>query len=212
MATTIQDVFNALLSAILPSYYHAATASKMHPESSGHTCIGESSTSHPQNPIPEEPPSKSIKPEILSIPAHSTDSSSLSIDYTSSSGNESPSTPATDPQLDEAFVAASLSDEIPSVIPPSTPKRRRASTLLISQSPEDKHRILSSRGANTKEVEKVCCGGGCCFLNTLEEDPNTLFSDPINTPDNDAFRGLKLRLGPLSLESNLTNVADSPPR
>ena len=66
-------------------------------------------------------------------------------------------------------------------------------------------------GAETKELEKVCCGGGCCFLKTLEEDPNNKTSSPVLVPDNEAFRSLHLRLGPLSLDSELSNIVDLPP-
>ena len=96
-------------------------------------------------------------------------------------------------------------------MPPTTPQKRRASTILLSQNAEDVHRILSpARGAETKAIEKVCCGGGCCFLTTLEKDPATKSGLPVVIPDNDAFRSLSLRLGPLSLDSELTNVVDLP--
>ena len=97
---------------------------------------------------------------------------------------------------------------------PSTPqRRRRASTVLISQSPEDKHRILSPRqGAETREIEKVCCGGGCCFMKTLQEDPESVFSVPVVKPENDAFKHLQLKLGTLSLDTKLTKIVDLPPQ
>lgn len=98
------------------------------------------------------------------------------------------------------------------VIPHTTPKRRRASTILISQSTQDVRRILSpARAAETIEVEKVCCGGGCCLSNALEEDPASTSSLPVIIPHNDAFRSLQFRLGPLSLDSELTQIVDLPP-
>lgn len=98
------------------------------------------------------------------------------------------------------------------VIQPTSPKKRRASTKLISSNPEDVRRILSpSRGAETKEIGKVCCGGGCCLLKSLDEDPITKASSPVVIPDNEAFRTLQLRLGPLSLDSELTSIVDLPP-
>ena len=146
-------------------------------------------------------------------------SSSQSLVYTSSSENEAPGTPATDPQLDgvvdEKPVEARdrSNDEATFVIPPNSPRKRRASTVLISQSPEDVKRILSpARGAETKEIEKVCCGGGCCFLDALEEDPTTSASLPVVIPPDEAFRSLQLRLGPLSLDSKLHKIVDLPPQ
>ena len=146
-------------------------------------------------------------------------SSSHSLVYTSGSENEIPGTPATDPQLDgvvdEKHVEGKdqSNDEAAFVVPPTTPRKRRASTILISQSPEDVKRILSpARGAETKEIEKVCCGGGCCFLDTLEEDPTTKASLPVVIPPNEAFRSLQLRLGPLSLDSQLHKIVDLPPQ
>lgn len=135
--------------------------------------------------------------------------SSNSFEYTSGSENESPGTPATDPQLDDVIDQQKNDESF--VIPPTTPRKRRASTILISQSPEDVRRILShTRGAETKEIERICCGGGCCFEKTLEEDPETNSVSPVVIPDNDAFRSLCLRIGPLSLDSELTNPVDLP--
>ena len=179
-----------------------------HPQSAQHVCIAQSSTSHPNNPIPEEPFSNARRPSKLGAPNGSANSSATSLEYTSSSDNESPSTPATDPQLDGVFPTTSQSSNKSFDAPVSTPHKRRASTVLISQGPEDLHRILS-RGAETKEVEKVCCGGGCCFLK-LVEDPTSQFSKPVIKPVNDAFDQLQLRLGPLSLDSKLTNIVNLP--
>ena len=146
-------------------------------------------------------------------------SSSQSLVYTSGSDNETPGTPATDPQLngpvDEKPVGAKdrSNDETTFVVPPTTPRKRRASTILISQSPEDVKRILSPpRGAETKEIEKICCGGGCCFLDALKKDPTTKASLPVVVPPNEAFRSLQLRLGPLSLDSQLHKIVDLPPQ
>ena len=150
-------------------------------------------------------------------PSSSPQSSSQSLIYTSGSEEESPSTPATDPQSNEVIEGKTLEsidhtkNDTAFVVPPTSSKRRRASTVLISQSPEDVHRILSPiRGAETTEIEKVCCGGGCCFLKALAEDPATKSSLPVILPDNEAFRTLQLRLGPLSLDSEFTNVVDLP--
>ena len=150
-------------------------------------------------------------------PEQSPSSSTQSLVYTSGSDNEAPGTPATDPHcvVDEKPAdATDLSkDEAIIVVPPTSPRKRRASTVLISQSPEDVRRILSpAKGAETKEIEKVCCGGGYCFLDALEEDSTTEASLPVVIPPNEAFRTLQLRLGPLSLDSNLHKIVDLPPQ
>lgn len=157
--------------AVLRPLQHSASPSlKMSDrQDDQHTRLPKCPTSHPDNPVHQEPialPSKAIDSALAETPSSS---SSQSLGYTSSSDSESPGTPETDPQLDDVTESIHVDKDIPSR--PSTPKRRRASTVLISQSPEDVSRILSStKGAETKEIEKVCCGGGCCFMNTLQED------------------------------------------
>ena len=136
-------------------------------------------------------------------PEQSPSSSSQSLVYTSGSDNEAPGTPATDPHLDCVVDEKPIEATNPSkyetmfIVPPTSPRTRRASTVLILQSLEDVSRILSpAKGAETKEIQKVCCGGGCCFLDALEKDPTTKASLPVVIPPNEAFRTLQLRLGP----------------
>ena len=185
-----------------------------HPPNTQHTCITHSFTSHPDNPIPEEPPSSTFKkPDHPIVKTVSPESFTSSPDYTSGSDDGSPSTPATDPHLVELPSKAAGQTEKNIQSPPSTPKKRRASTILISQSPEDKHRILSpqpQRGAATTELGRVCCGGGCCSAKNLERDEESLSSRPVTKPENDAFRSLKIPLGPLSLNSTLTDLCAFP--
>ena len=149
---------------------------------------------------------------------HSPASSVQSLVYTSGSEQGSPGTPATEPHVDGAIEERPLEpidqrqDDKTFVVPAPKQRKRRASTVLISQGPQDVRRILSPfKGAKTTEIEKVCCGGGCCFLNTLEQDPATKSGLPVIIPDNDAFRSLKLHLGPLSLDSELSQIVDVPP-
>ncbi|KAL9636473.1 MAG: hypothetical protein Q9164_002795 [Protoblastenia rupestris] len=194
-------------------YYRLLSRRMLRPQINQPICIRESSTLNLQDPIPEDASSFSQYPKSSDGRDVSPSSSSQSFTYTSGSDYESPATPATDPQVDDNFAAAPQDNEKIFETPPSTPRRRRASTVLISQSPEDVHRILSQsprRGADTTEVAKICCGGGCCLINTLEEDPTSRFSVPIVKPDNDAFRSLRLSLGPLSLDSELTNIVELP--
>ena len=180
-----------------------------HPQSIQHTCLSESSTCHPNDPIPQEPIAIPRRPAHSSIEPSPDTISSTSPEYTSGSEYESPGTPATDPQLDGALEQGKEDQTF--VVPPTTPRRRRASTKLISQSPEDVQRILApAKGADTREIERVCCGGGCCLLNALKEDPAAITGSPVVAPDNDAFRSLRLRMGPLSLDGELSNVVDLP--
>ena len=193
------------LSAYLSAYF----STMPHPQSIQHTCLSESSTCHPNDPIPQEPIAIPRRSAPLAIEPSPDSVSSNSPEYTSGSECESPGTPATDPQLDGAVEQGK--EDHTFVVPPTTPRRRRASTKLISQSPEDVQRILAPpKRADTREIERVCCGGGCCLLNTLQEDPDAITGSPVVAPDNDAFRSLRLRMGPLSLNSELSNVVDLP--
>lgn len=182
-----------------------------HPRRDSHTCLVESETCHPRDPIPEEPTNL----PKLSVPSSETlgqsnEEQSSSYDYASSSDTTAPDTPATDPATDELsddFQEQKISDE-PAVATPT----RRASTVLISQGPEDVRRLLLGSGdAATKLIEKVCCGGGCCFLDKLSKVSPTNSSCPVILPDNEAFRSLNLTLGPLTLDSELSKLAELPP-
>ena len=198
-----------------PTRTLATTAMHCTPNTEQHVCCEESHTSHPNDPIPIEPTTISTvhtRPTITTsiTTQESASSSSTSLGYTSSSEPPSPISPATDPQIDESDQA--VKDAATAAVPPSTPRKRRASTVLISQSPKDVRRILLGNGeSDTKLIEKVCCGGGCCFLDSLPEDPTSATSSPVVVPDNEAFRSLRMKLGPLSLDSQLTKLVDLPP-
>ena len=183
-----------------------------HPECNNHTCITESTTSHPNNPVPEEPTALPRYITGSDAGMNSSSTSLHSIENTSSSENEAPGTPLTDPQPGEP--EAEQAEGVGHFTSPRTPRKRRASTALISQSPEDVHRILSPKRATatTKEIERACCGGGCCFLGPSEKALFQQGLTPVGVPDNDAFRSLRLRLGPLSLETELTRVTELPER
>ncbi|KAI4122854.1 MAG: hypothetical protein LQ347_006359, partial [Umbilicaria vellea] len=181
-----------------------------------HQCIPESATSHPDDPIPHEPNPGSISeycpaPKLSHLSSQSS-AQSLVEDSPFSSDGESPQTPQSDTPLDDV-VDLSKSAET-TVVLPLSPRKRRASTKLIAQRPSDVQRILGDgvgdRGIRL--IEKVCCGGGCCFMDALEEDPTSASFLPVVIPDNDAFRSLQLKLGPLSLDSKLTNIVDLPPQ
>ena len=82
-------------------------------------------------------------------------------------------------------------------------RRRRASTLLIAQSPADVQRIT---GETTSQLVRRCCGGGCCL------DPNSkregVESERVKLPDNDAFKSLCLKIDQIPLALN--NVTELP--
>lgn len=109
---------------------------------------------------------------------------------------------ATDKLLDLDFSSAALDFQ------PQT-RPRRASTTLISDNPNDIRRILGEGETATKLISQ-CCGGGCCLLKTLAPDTNSPNFLPVVVPDNDAFRSLNLPLGPLTLDSELTETTPLP--
>ena len=174
--------------------------------------IPTTSTSHPDNPIPSEP--RDI-PELTIRPTHpeedtsprSSGESVLWSDYDNES--EAPLTPNTEPQVDELVDKL---QELPiSAVNFTEEKRpRRASTTLISESPADIRRLLGEGETATKLISQ-CCGGGCCLLNTLAPDTSSPNFEPVVIPDNHAFRSLNLRLGPLGLDTELTNTTPLPP-
>ena len=88
---------------------------------------------------------------------------------------------------------------------------RRASTQLIAQTPEDIKRIIGDGETGTKLIERYCCGGGCCLMETLAPDTKSPNFVPVVLPDNEAFRSLQLKLGAFSLDTELTNVTLLPP-
>jgi sulfite reductase alpha subunit-like flavoprotein len=87
---------------------------------------------------------------------------------------------------------------------------RRASTKLISKNSEDIRKILNTRIGETRMVEKICCGGGCCLQNALESRKRAANFLPVTPPDNEAFRNLKIDVQSLSMESVLEEVEDPP--
>lgn len=177
-----------------------------------HHSLPESATSHPRNPIPEEPTQipehHSLAPDASIAPYLS---SSHTYGSTSSSDTESPATPS-DPQFGDVLNRL-REDKTVSFAPqiPKSPRKRRASTALISSSPADVQRILGQEGG-TQLVEKVCCGGGCCFLESLDEDSTNRLWKLVPVPDNAAFRSLQLKLGTLTLNTKLTKTTELPER
>ncbi|KAI9669578.1 MAG: hypothetical protein M1817_004621 [Caeruleum heppii] len=177
------------------------------PRSMEHHPLPTTATSHPDNPVPEEPPSPAydISPTASSESLHSDTLPPTVFDPADSDGV---STPRTDPDTGSASDTAKAAGGEELL---NKPRRRRASTKLISQNEDDKRRLIGQgKGATVELVEKVCCGGGCCFLESLEPTSDT--SEPILQPDNDAYRSLNLKLGPLSKHSKLTGTVPLPPQ
>ncbi|KAG4442183.1 hypothetical protein IFR05_002341 [Cadophora sp. M221] len=96
-----------------------------------------------------------------------------------------------------SYSSSSSADEIE-----EPPRPRRASTKLISQNAADIQRLIGEPG--TRLVEK-CCGGGCCMA-ILKSDGLTFERVPL--PDNDAFRALQLKIGPIP--TTLSNLPEVP--
>ncbi|KAI1138698.1 hypothetical protein F5Y05DRAFT_403926 [Hypoxylon sp. FL0543] len=87
--------------------------------------------------------------------------------------------------------------------PEETPRRRRASTRLIAQSPADVRRIT---GESTQQLLDRCCGGGCCVK--VQEKGEGIEYERVPLPDNDAFRSLGLKID--EIPTVLTKVPDLP--
>lgn len=156
-----------------------------------------SSTSHPDNPVPEEP--RGVR--SLSV----TDMTFNGFAETSNDA-ESTTTPATDlqPNPDNLARKQSVSDD--------SGRERRASTVLISQNSEDMRRLLENVGiGGTQKVQPLCCGGGCCRSQPLQRTSEPVSGNNfITAPDNKAYQDLKLNVDYLTMDSELTNVVELP--
>ncbi|KAF1810860.1 hypothetical protein P152DRAFT_460159 [Eremomyces bilateralis CBS 781.70] len=127
-----------------------------------------------------------------------------------SSDSEAPGTPSSSvPESQLDHVVDKVKDQPVAAVTFTGDRERRASTTLLSGDNEQLRRILGDGQAGTKLIERYCCGGGCCLSKKLpiRAPPNL---DPVQLPDNDAFRGLQLRLTPLSLKTELTAVPELP--
>jgi sulfite reductase alpha subunit-like flavoprotein len=166
--------------------------------------IPTTSTSHPSDPIPDEP--KQLRK--LSISASHMSQSPLSqpadpvYSDDASSIDTSPSTP---PEVTDDYLDALADAETK-----TQPRRRRASTILVSQSSEDVDRLLGGKGAAVEMIQKACCGGGCCMLQQLKPAQDQAGHLPVQVPDTAAYRSLNIRLSHLSLDSELSGIVDLP--
>ncbi|KAI9696666.1 MAG: hypothetical protein M1820_008040 [Bogoriella megaspora] len=167
----------------------------------------------PHESIPQEPndvPQYSISPNNGS--KISPRSSTASLAWSESASD--PDDPSTPPEAQVNEVMDTVKDLPAAAVDfaGSSKKRpRRASTQLIAQTPEDIKRIIGDGQTGTKVIEKYCCGGGCCFMETIAPDTDSPDYAPVVIPDNAAFRSLQLRLGTFSLDTELKSVPPLPP-
>ncbi|KAF1970630.1 hypothetical protein BU23DRAFT_581963 [Bimuria novae-zelandiae CBS 107.79] len=183
-----------------------------------HPNIPTTATSHPNDPIPSEPrdiPELSLKPsrphEQAEHPSPQSLGEAMSWSNTNSDDSEAPLTPNTEPERQMDEITDKLQElPVATVNFNEQPRPRRASTTLISENPSDIRRILGDGETATKLISQ-CCGGGCCLLKTLAPDTTSPNFLPVVIPDNRAFRSLNLRLGPLALDSELTDTTPLPP-
>jgi sulfite reductase alpha subunit-like flavoprotein len=182
---------------------------------------------HPEVSIPEDPSKTTDVPQFNVSPPVSDPASAGGQSYTSSgeslmwsdqySESTAPSTPGSEPQRDgptlediadkvtQLPAAAIQLTNSASASSPQDTRKRRASTTLITTDNDEIRKLLGDSSEGTKLIEK-CCGGGCCKLKALPADTSRPGFKPVVLPDNDAFRALKLNIGPLSLDTELTDL------
>ncbi|KAI1172320.1 FAD binding domain-containing protein [Nemania sp. FL0916] len=122
-----------------------------------------------------------------------------------------PAAPAADSTQEESGVpsiAPSLtysedSEDQDEPRPPESPRRRRASTQLLSQSANDIKRIT---GESTEQFISRCCGANCCM--NFQKKKAGINYEHIPLPDNDAFRSLGLKIR--EIPTVLTGISDLP--
>ncbi|KAI1376654.1 hypothetical protein F4677DRAFT_84408 [Hypoxylon crocopeplum] len=108
------------------------------------------------------------------------------------------------PSIAPSLTYSEDSDDQDELQPPEeTPRRRRASTRLIAQSPADVQRIT---GESTQQLLNRCCGGGCCMK--LSGKHEGIEYERVPLPDNDAFRSLGLKID--EIPTVLTKIQDLP--
>lgn len=124
----------------------------------------------------------------------------------SDDGGSIDTAPSTPPEPADDYL-----EELPKTAQPTSDRKRRASTVLLSQGSDDVARILG-KGAATEMIQKACCGGGCCMLQQLQPAEDQEGRIPVQVPDTIAYRSLDVRLSHLGLESELTGISDLPPK
>ena len=182
-----------------------------------HKHIPTSATSHPDNPIPTEPitiPQGSMSPSKRSVhsqsqsPRSSGDSLGESMAWSEGTFESGLSTPST--ELYDQFDDATPREKKSPIEKEVT--KRRASTHLITSSADDIRKLLGTGETGTKFLENYCCGAAanCCKLKTLPPDTTQPGFIPVVVPDNDAFRGLNLKINALTLDTGLSDLTELP--
>ena len=143
-----------------PSLYAKMASTKQKPTD----ILPSAPNSHPNDPIPQEP--RHIRK--LSIPTSSPAQSfpSTTAEHIFSDDGSSTATTATtssDPVSDDSL------EELQNLSHETKTRKRRASTVLVSQNTDDVRRLLGDDGSSAVElIQKACCGGGCCKLQELK--------------------------------------------
>ena len=91
-------------------------------------------------------------------------------------------------------------------------KSQHASTTLVTQDPQSLTDSVGEHQSGTQLIQKYCCGGGCCFLKPPPPLPASEYFTPIEQPQNDAYKSLGLKLGPISQDTSLSSVIEYPKR
>jgi len=158
--------------------------------------------SHELKPLPEF----NLMPPETDALSHSPKSSGESLTWSDTDSITTPSTPNTDPQIDDAVDEVAHLPASAIDLTGNSMSKRRASTTLISQSGDDIRRILGGGETGTQLIQKYCCGGGCCLLEAPQPDITQPDHVPVVVPDNAAFKSLQLKIRPLALDTELTGV------
>ncbi|KAK7515452.1 hypothetical protein IWZ03DRAFT_203087 [Phyllosticta citriasiana] len=182
--------------------------------------IPTTATSHPDDPVPREPQTaKTVTLAPSKSSNNSLRSSHESLAWSeNSSDSEAPSTPNTEPTSDaQVDEVVDKLNSLPAASLETTPvarkdgSGRRASTTLISEDADGIRKLLGDGETGTKLIEKYCCGGGCCLVQSAIPETTSTDFTPVILPDNDAFRSLNLKIGNLSLNTELDQVQPLPP-
>lgn len=126
----------------------------------------------------------------------------------SSSDSEGPSTPTTDKSDDASAILEA--NHVAEVDLTKHADQQRASTTLVTQDPGLLEQMVGDGESGTQLIQKYCCGGGCCFLNKKSPTAAPDSFVPLELPDNDAFRSLKIKLDNISKDVEITNTAPLP--
>lgn len=198
---------NILTKDALAAHLHSRTPF-MVATMTGYAPLKPTATCHPDDPVPCEP----AQTRAMSVTALSAQSVESSLDSIFSRDNSSdvdttPSTPISTEDSD-----ASIQEAPDKQHGDQGQKRRRASTILVSQDTADSRLLFGKTdNATTEMIQKACCGGGCCMLKDLSIEPGASVQDPVVPPQNNAYTSLNLRInGPLGLESELYGLAELP--